>query len=192
MATKSIACPECGAAVAPGRYACAECGALLAALGTVPRTWASVAADADSAVPPPLVPARPREAVKRARRPKTSTAEPAALPATPATPATEAPPVAAAAPPAPAAPEPVRAPVAPPPPIAAGPRVAVESLEVDEDARREAAAIDEDRPLAAHAAPPPSHPARAEPVAAVPAAPVAAAPVAAASATAPAAAAPLA
>jgi hypothetical protein len=39
MATKTIVCPECGATVAPGRYACAECGALLAAVGMLPRTW---------------------------------------------------------------------------------------------------------------------------------------------------------
>lgn len=46
MATKTIVCPECGAAVAPGRYACAECGALVAAVGTLPRTWGSASDDA--------------------------------------------------------------------------------------------------------------------------------------------------
>src|SRR5207249_3550270 len=39
MATKTAVCPECGAAAGPGRYACAECGALLAAVGTMPRSW---------------------------------------------------------------------------------------------------------------------------------------------------------
>lgn len=37
MATKTVVCPECGAATAPGRYACAACGALLAAVGPAPR-----------------------------------------------------------------------------------------------------------------------------------------------------------
>jgi hypothetical protein len=40
MATKTVVCPECGAAAAPGRYACADCGALLAAVSVQPRTWA--------------------------------------------------------------------------------------------------------------------------------------------------------
>jgi hypothetical protein len=41
MATKTIVCPECGSAVAPGRYACAACGSLLAAVTAAPRTWGS-------------------------------------------------------------------------------------------------------------------------------------------------------
>jgi hypothetical protein len=36
MATKTVDCPECGAAAAPGRFACADCGALLASVGPVP------------------------------------------------------------------------------------------------------------------------------------------------------------
>src|SRR5690349_14211999 len=39
MATKTVVCPECGEAAAPGRYACADCGALLAAVGTFARRW---------------------------------------------------------------------------------------------------------------------------------------------------------
>src|SRR5206468_2336763 len=45
MATKSAVCPECGTPAAPGRYACTECGALLAAVGTLPRTWETTPAD---------------------------------------------------------------------------------------------------------------------------------------------------
>lgn len=37
MATKTVVCPECGSAAAPGRYSCAECGALLAAVALAPR-----------------------------------------------------------------------------------------------------------------------------------------------------------
>ena len=40
MATKTVVCPDCGAASAPGRYACSECGALLASVALTPRTWA--------------------------------------------------------------------------------------------------------------------------------------------------------
>lgn len=41
MATKTVVCPECGAAAAPGRYACAECGALLASVAVAARDWAA-------------------------------------------------------------------------------------------------------------------------------------------------------
>ena len=37
MATRTVVCPNCGAAAAPGRYACAECGSLLAAVGPAKR-----------------------------------------------------------------------------------------------------------------------------------------------------------
>ena len=76
MATKSVVCPECGAAAAPGRYACAECGALLASVGPV-RSWsgedAAAPAPAPSAPPPVAVaeePAKPaRRSGSRTRRP---------------------------------------------------------------------------------------------------------------------------
>jgi hypothetical protein len=41
MATKTVVCPDCGAAAAPGRYACSECGALLASVAVTPRTWSA-------------------------------------------------------------------------------------------------------------------------------------------------------
>src|SRR4051812_22662144 len=37
MATKTLACPECGSEAAPGRYACTECGALLNGVAVRPR-----------------------------------------------------------------------------------------------------------------------------------------------------------
>ncbi|HEX2755026.1 MAG TPA: hypothetical protein VHM48_06160 [Candidatus Limnocylindrales bacterium] len=43
MATKTVVCPECGSAAAPGRYACTECGALLAAVALTPRGGAPTA-----------------------------------------------------------------------------------------------------------------------------------------------------
>ena len=46
MATRTVVCPECGSAAAPGRYACAECGALLAAVGLQPRSLETLLADA--------------------------------------------------------------------------------------------------------------------------------------------------
>jgi hypothetical protein len=51
MAAKTVVCPECGSAAAPGRYACADCGAMLAAVGPTSRSlglWP--AGDAD--IPP--------------------------------------------------------------------------------------------------------------------------------------------
>lgn len=42
MATKTVVCPECGAAAAPGRYACADCGALLASVAVTPRSASTV------------------------------------------------------------------------------------------------------------------------------------------------------
>jgi len=39
MATKTVVCPDCGAAAAPGRYACPECSALLASVAVTPRSW---------------------------------------------------------------------------------------------------------------------------------------------------------
>jgi len=44
MATKTAVCPECGAVAGPGRYACSECGALLAAVGSMPRSWPTASA----------------------------------------------------------------------------------------------------------------------------------------------------
>ena len=41
MAAKTVVCPECGAAAAPGRYACAECGTLLASVAVTPRSWSA-------------------------------------------------------------------------------------------------------------------------------------------------------
>jgi hypothetical protein len=84
LATKTLACPECGAAVAPVRYACAECGAMLAAVGTLPRSWpvlaggsseivaapSEVTSDLVTSVPPAAV-EEPPAASKRPRRPKT-------------------------------------------------------------------------------------------------------------------------
>lgn len=115
MATKTIACPECGAAVAPGRYACAECGALVAAVGMVPRTWPETTSPAggttvlgengtsnDLASPIPSAAApqpaqAPATAPKRPRKPRAtapivsdepavSTATAAPSPVTPVTP----------------------------------------------------------------------------------------------------------
>jgi hypothetical protein len=37
MASKTVVCPECGSAAAPGRYACSECGALLASVALSAR-----------------------------------------------------------------------------------------------------------------------------------------------------------
>jgi hypothetical protein len=54
MATKTVVCPECGEAAAPGRYACADCGALLAAVGTFARRW-------DESERPPSSSAEPAE-----------------------------------------------------------------------------------------------------------------------------------
>jgi hypothetical protein len=51
MATKTVVCPECGSAVAPGRYACAECGSLLAAVTAVPRAWGRGASPVEPAEP---------------------------------------------------------------------------------------------------------------------------------------------
>ena len=51
MATKTVVCPDCGAAAAPGRYACSECGALLASVAVTPREW-SAAPDGGSAEVP--------------------------------------------------------------------------------------------------------------------------------------------
>ena len=43
MATKTVVCPDCGSAAAPGRYACSECGALLASVAVTPRSWSATA-----------------------------------------------------------------------------------------------------------------------------------------------------
>jgi hypothetical protein len=58
MATKMLVCPECEAAVAPGRFACPSCGTLLASVASVPRTlgWA------DELAPPVLTARGPVEA----------------------------------------------------------------------------------------------------------------------------------
>jgi hypothetical protein len=128
MATKSVVCPECGAAAAPGRYACAECGALLASVAGVPRAWTTIEATAATVASPTADGAK-----AQARRPGSRTRK--AAPATPPSPA----PVTAAAPPAvPAVPAaPVAAAIAVEPPSAPDP--------IDEPVRaREPGVVDSD------------------------------------------------
>src|SRR3954471_2623817 len=75
MATKTLACPECGSEAAPGRYACAECGALLNGVAVRPRASApepvasngsrrraksgSASASGPAAIPVPLLELEP-------------------------------------------------------------------------------------------------------------------------------------
>jgi hypothetical protein len=72
MATKTVVCPECGSAVAPGRYACDECGALLAAVAGAHRPRRTKAASADdaelgsAAEPGPAIEADPAPVVETA------------------------------------------------------------------------------------------------------------------------------
>jgi hypothetical protein len=42
MATKVVVCPECESALEPGRFSCSTCGALVAAVASVPRSFAPV------------------------------------------------------------------------------------------------------------------------------------------------------
>ena len=186
MATKTIACPECGAAVAPGRYACAECGALLAALGPGPRIWtaATTAADRGQSTPDAVERAAPVElAARAALAPGLRSADPeldppvdprlvalagvmSSVPSSDppkrvrrprqARPATEGPDV--------AAPRPAPAVVAPDGDAVAKATDATEvpaspaAPETDDGARHAAAGIDENQPLAAHAPPPSAEP----------------------------------
>ena len=48
MATKVVVCPECESALEPGRFSCPTCGALVAAVASVPRSFAP----APEAMPP--------------------------------------------------------------------------------------------------------------------------------------------
>jgi len=81
MATKTIACPECGAAVAPGRFACAECGALVAAVGMVPRTWPETTTPDPG---PAVLAANGESSDLLTAVPATTTAQPADAPLPPA------------------------------------------------------------------------------------------------------------
>jgi hypothetical protein len=58
MATRTVACPECGSESAPGRYTCGACGALLDGVAVRPRTSTAgadpgrAAASATATLPP--------------------------------------------------------------------------------------------------------------------------------------------
>jgi hypothetical protein len=61
MASKTVVCPECGGAAAPGRYACPECGALLASVALAGRARSAAPdPDADTAMIDALVVDPPR------------------------------------------------------------------------------------------------------------------------------------
>ena len=62
MATKVVVCPECESALEPGRFSCSTCGALVAAVASVPRSFAPVPEPTPPAVEPvPLEPPPPLE-----------------------------------------------------------------------------------------------------------------------------------
>jgi hypothetical protein len=62
MATKVVVCPECESALEPGRFSCSTCGALVAAIASVPRSFAPVPEPTPPAVQPvPVEQAPPPE-----------------------------------------------------------------------------------------------------------------------------------
>jgi len=153
MATKTAVCPECGAAAGPGRYACAECGALLAAVGTMPRSWpttsttgAEQTVEATASAETAVASATPSASspsgngiAKRPRRTKAPAVDPAVAPAEAVAPMMQA--------------RPTRSKDAPPAEVAALPAAPA----TVEAADRAAAVLEPIRPTAAasmaHAAP---------------------------------------
>jgi hypothetical protein len=73
MATKTVVCPVCGSASAPGRFACSECGALLVAVAMSPRGRVSDALGRGDAEATEMVPARVTGATEARLRPRRRT-----------------------------------------------------------------------------------------------------------------------
>jgi hypothetical protein len=82
MATKVVVCPECESALEPGRFSCPTCGALVAAVASVPRSFAP----APEAVAPVVEPAPDATVAASTAAPSLSATPTAAASYTPAAP----------------------------------------------------------------------------------------------------------